>query len=308
VNGNVTLASTQARTGVYLIKAVDFNGNESEASASAITTIPDLVNLNIVEELTDFPNVAGIVDRVVASPGQLILLEKTPGGPSTVEYWEDGYYYYEDLLDLGDVYSVRLQSLIRAEGFTLDDLMSNWITLDQVTTLTYAQFSDWNVESEYRTTSELNVISNWNPMSDVNPISTNDLDIWTEWRKFIIGDATGRIFQFRLKLISNKPNVTPRVFDGTIKADMPDRVVSFNNELVPDTGTTFTYDPAFYGPGTSPNVQVSIEDAESGDYWVFTTKNLEEVTLQIFDKNDFAVERTIDLQAKGYGRKNATVI
>jgi hypothetical protein len=308
VNANVTLAATQARTGVYLIKAVDFNNNESTQAARAITTIPNLFNLNIIEEITDFPTLTGVKDRVVVSPGQIRLLETNVGGPTDVEYEPEGYYYYNDLLDLGDIYTVRLQSLIRAEGFTLSDLMSNWPTLADIPTLTFAGFSDWSVESEYRTTSELNVISNWNPMSDVDPISTNDRDIWSEWRKFIVGDATGRIFQFRLKLISNRANVTPRVFDGLIKADMPDRTASFDNQIVPPSGLELVYDPGFYGPGTTPNVQVSIEDAESGDYWVFDYKTLDGLKITVFDRNDVAVTRTVDIQAKGYGRKNTTII
>jgi hypothetical protein len=145
-------------------------------------------------------------------------------------------------------------------------------------------------------------------MSDVDPISTNDRDIWSEWRKFIVGDATGRIFQFRLKLISNRANVTPRVFDGLIKADMPDRTASFDNQIVPPSGLELVYDPGFYGPGTTPNVQVSIEDAESGDYWVFDYKTLDGLKITVFDRNDVAVTRTVDIQAKGYGRKNTTII
>lgn len=308
VNANVTLAATQARTGVYLIKAVDFNGNESTQAARAVTTIPNLFNLNVIEEITDFPALTGVRDRVVTEPGQIRLLETIVGGPTDVEYEPEGYYYYNDLLDLGDIYTVRLQSLIRAEGFTLSDLMSNWTLLSDIPTLTFAGFSDWNVESEYRTTSELNVISNWNPMSDVDPISVNDRDIWSEWRKFIVGDATGRIFQFRLKLISNRANVTPRVFDGTIKADMPDRTASFENQVVPPAGLELLYSPGFYGPGTTPNVQVSIEDAESGDYWVFDYKTLDGLKITVFDRNDVAVTRTVDIQAKGYGRRNATII
>lgn len=302
------LASTQARVGVYHIKAVDFVNNESLSPASAITTIPSLANLNVIEETTDFPSLVGPKERVVTTTGALTLQEKVPGTPTTVQYWEDGYYYYENLLDLGDIFTVRLQSLIRAEGYTLDDLMSNWTTLDQVAALSNSQFADWDVESEYRTTSELNVMSNWDPLSDVDFLSINDRDIWTEWRKFIMGDAVGRIFQFRLKLISNKPNVTPRVFDGTIKADMPDRVAGFDNQTVPDTGLSLVYDPAFYGPGTSPNVQVTIENAQTGDYPEFVSKTLSGLTIRIKDKNDIAVSRVVDITAKGYGRKNPTVI
>ena len=124
-----------------------------------------------------------------------------------------------------------------------------------------------------------------------------------------MGDATGRVFQFRLKLISNKPSVTPRVFDTTIRADMPDRIESYQNvtATVAD-GYEAEYDPAFKGPGTSPNIQVSIEDAESGDYWAFDNKDLEGFTIRVYDKDDNPVERQLDIAVKGYGRKATNTI
>jgi hypothetical protein len=123
-----------------------------------------------------------------------------------------------------------------------------------------------------------------------------------------MGDATGRIFQFRLRLISNKTSVTPRVYDGTIKVDMPDRTDSYTNITAPDTGYSLVYTPAFAGPGTSPNIQISIDSAQSGDYWTITSKTLEGFDIQFFDKNNVAVSRQFDAQVKGYGRKALTAL
>ena len=308
VDRNTTLAATQARTGVYFIKARDFEGNESALAATAITTVPELFNLNFIEETTDFPTLLGAKDRTEVSAGNLYLKQSVIGDSDTTEYYSEGFYYYYNLLNLGEIYTVRLQSLIQAEGFTLGDLMINWDPLSEVDPLSAAGSSEWDVETQYRTTNSFNVMADWADLASVDQLSAGSSDDWSIWRKFTIGDATGRIIQFRLRLISNKVSVTPRVFDGTIKADMPDRLESIQDIAAPDTGIMVEFDPAFAGPSGGPSIQISIDTAQSGDYWTITSKTVEGFYIQFFDKFDSAVARTFDVYAKGYGRQATEVI
>src|SRR5690606_10539365 len=107
-----------------------------------------------------------------------------------------------------------------------------------------------------------------------------------------IGDATGRVFQFRIHLRSITPNVTPCLFDGTIKVDMPDRDETFENLSSSDTDPTLvTYSSKFAGPDPSPNIQISIDGGESGDYWVIENKNLEGFQIRFYDSDDIQVVR-----------------
>lgn len=307
VDRNVSSVSTQARTGTYLIKAVDFNGNESETEAVAITTIPELFNLNVIEEIVDSPDFDGIRDRVEVIDTGVFLSKDLTGGIDR-GYYSEGYYYYEDILDLGEIYTVRLQSLIQAEGFA-GDFMEDWITLSSVGALATAGSSDWDVETQYRSTDQYNVIGEWDLLTDVAQLNAGTEENFTPWRKFAMGDATGRIFQFRLKLISNVATVTPRVFDATIKADMPDRVDSYHNLLADNTtGYILEYDTPFKGPGTTPAIQISLDNGGSGDYWEFTSKTLEGFQIKFYDKDDIQVSRQFDVVAKGYGRGYSSVI
>jgi sulfur carrier protein ThiS len=308
VDRNTTLTSVQARTGSYLIKAVDFNGNESVIPARGITSIPELFNLNIIEETNDFPMLVGAVDRVAKANNELFLDTIVAGGPTVNEYYSEGFYYYEDLLDLGEIYTVRLQSAIEAEGFTIGDLMSEWNPLSEVEVMSGSRTDEWDVETQVRYTDEINVMSSWGTLSEINPIGAGDESDFTPWVKFIMGDFTGRIFQFRLKLVSNKASVTPRVFDGVIKADMPDRLFSLNN-IVSNVGATLVeYDPPFAGPGTSPNIQITQDSAQNGDYYQITDKTLSNFTITFYDNTDSPVSRQFDVTAKGYGRKANQVI
>jgi len=283
---NTSLANVQARTGSYFVKAIDFNGNESSLAASAVTSIPNLFNLNIVEETNDFPTFPGVLDLVSTLGNELVLETQAAGGGSSFEFYPEGNYYYSAFLDLGDVYTVRLQSLIEAEGYTIADLMSNWTTLADVAQLSSAAVSDWGVETFYRGRDIAVTISNWTTLASIDPMSSGEAGAWTDWRKFTIGDFTARIFQFRLKLISNVPTVSPRVFEAKIRSDMPDRVVSFDNLLSSVSGSTVTYDPAFKGPGTTPAIQITQDNASQGDYYTISNKSLESFDITFYDKNE----------------------
>jgi len=309
IDAKTGTTTTQARTGAYLIKAVDFNGTESVNAAAAITTIPNLFNLNIVDSLSDSPTWPGTFDKVVNASGALLLDKAVPGGPGVGQYYSEGYYYYASLLDLGEIYTVRLQSSIQSEGFAEDDLMSNWTTLASVLLLSSTGVSAWGLETQYRSTDQLNVMSDWTSLDIILALNEGLSSIFTPWRTFLIGDATARIFQFRLRLISNVSSVTPRVFDGTISADMPDRIESFEN-LMSSAGSGYVvnYITEYYGPGTSPNVQISIDGASTGDYWAFDYKNLTGFSIRFYDKNAVQVARQFDVSVKGYGRKNLSVI
>lgn len=308
VDRNTTLAATQARTGSYLIKPVDYNGNEAVDAALTITTIPNLFGLNVITSVTDFPDLNGTLDNAVKIGGAILLENSVVGGVATSEYYPVGYYYYEDFLDLSEIYTVRLQSYIQAEGNTEEDIMANWETLSEVTYMARSRFSEWDVEAQYRSTNVLNVIADWVSMDSIDPISEGNQENFTPWRKFLQSDATGRIFQFRLKLISNKASVSPRVFDGLIKADMPDRFESYNDLFVPGEGVEIEYDPAFFGPGISPNLQFTIEDAEAGDRPYLEYKTLEGFKLFVVNENGSPVERYVDVAVKGFGRQALNVI
>ncbi len=310
VSREVNSVSVQARTGVYLIKAIDFAGNQSENASLAITTIPSLFDLNVIETVNDAPDFNGTLNQTVELGDAIILDEAVSGDVDTVQYYEEGFYESVNVLDLDDVFTVRLQSQIRADGYKFGELMSDWEHLEDVEHLNTATTDDWDVGVQYRATDVFAAMADWEHLSEVDHINYGAGIGFTDWRPIpTIGDATGRIFQFRLQLKSLTPNVTPRIFDGSIKADMPDRVDSFENQIsTASEAYVITYEHVFKGPSPSPNVQVSIDDAQTGDYWAFDYKTLEGLAIRIYDKLGNQVVRQFDLQAKGFGRRHTTTI
>lgn len=310
VDRNVNSLVVQARTGVYLIKAVDFAGNKSANPTRTITTIPDLFDLNVIETLNDAPGFAGELNQTEKLGDAVVLQELVAGTVDTMQFQPEGYYVVFDLLDLGDIYSVRLASYIRADGYRFGELISSWEHLSEVDHLSTSESEDWNVVAEYRATNEILAMSDWVTLTSIDHINQGLGQGFTDWRPIpTIGDATGRVFQFRVKLESLTPNVTPRLFDATIKADMPDRVDTFEN-LVSSASDPLlvSYEKSFRGPGTSPNVQITLEDGQAGDYWVFTNKNLEGFQIEFYDNTDTQVVRTFDVAAKGFGSRHTVTI
>lgn len=310
VSKNVTSVSVQARTGVYFIKAIDFAGNESASPAVALTTIPNLFDLNIIEEMNEAPTFTGSFDLIELLGEAVILQEEVPGDINSVRYYSVGYYEFAELLDLGDIYSVRLQSLIRADGLKKGELMSEWEHLEDIDHLNTAIHSDWNAALQYRATESFASMADWEELQLVDHINLGAGVGFTDWRDIpTTGDATGRIFQFRTRLESFAANVTPRVFDTTVKADMPDRTDSFENQISSASEVTaIVYDPVFKGPGTSPNIQISIDNGASGDYWTFDYKTLEGFGIRFYNSSNIQVVRQFDVVAKGYGRRHTATL
>lgn len=306
VSATTNVVTLQAQVGSYAIKAYDFNGNQSDNAAFVKTSIPKLIDLNIVEETTDFDSfpLPGTLDLVEEQASSLLLKEQVPGGPGVVQYYPEGEYLYNGLLDLGEIFTVRHQAIVESQGFTKDDLMVNWVTLDSVTAMATIDSSDFAVEAYTRRRDSIIVMENWATLDSVAAMSTGSETPWTPWEKFTVGDFTGRIHQFKLVLKSLNPSVTPKVFEAKIKSDMPERVIEFTDQTATAGGaTTFNYSPGFYGPGTTPNIQITMENASQGDYWQLTNRTLDSFDIEFFDKNDVSVTRKFDALVKGYGSK-----
>lgn len=310
VDRNVNSLAVQARTGIYFIKAVDFAGNKSVNATKTLTTIPNLFELNIIETINDAPDFNGQFDKTELMGEAIVLQKEILGDVNSMKFFSEGTYEISKLLDLGDIYSVRLQSLIRADGYKFNELMSEWEHLSDVDHLNTADSDDWNVIAEYRATNEILAMADWEHLYDVEHINEGLGQGFTDWRPIpTTGDATGRVFQFRIKLQSLTPNVTPRLFDATIKADMPDRIDSFDNLVSSATELTrVDYARSFRGPGTTPVIQISIDNGQSGDYWTFEDKTLDGFGIRFYDESGTQVSRQFDVVAKGYGRRNPETI
>lgn len=310
VTSDLNTFSCQARTGSYFVKAIDYAGNESANAAVAITTIPNLFGVTDIESIDEAPTFIGELDQTELLGAAVIITEQVHGDINTVQYYDLGYYTFAELLDLGDIYTVRLESLLQADGLKKGELMSDWVELELVDHLSSVVHTDWNVALEYRATTEFDSMADWTALNLLDHLNFGGGEGFTSWREIPqVGDVTGRIFQFRVRMESLSANVTPRVFDTTVNAYMPDRLESDNNlTSSASLATNIAFSTSFAGPSPAPAIQISVDNGATGDYWTFDIKDLNGFAIRFFDKNGVQVVRQFDWVAKGFGHKYSAVI
>ena len=285
--------------GTYLIKAVTISGFYSFNAISVVNSIDPLNSLNVIDTVEDAPEFTGSKDRTRVADGVLSLtylgdvftgadvfakedVFMSYGGIEPV-----GYYYFDDVFDLGSVYISRLSSRAQASA---ERIGANVFDADDVfaTSDVFGGLSDsvWDLTIEYRVT-------------DDDPDSS---PIWSDWSELVTSDISGRAFEFRAKLESFQTDVNIEVSSLEIAIDMADRVIADNDLTIPIAGKVIAFDPAYR---ELQGVAIAAQEMTSGDYYEITNKTKSGFTVQFKNSSGTPIERSMDYVAKGYGELSA---
>lgn len=288
-----------ARKGTYLIKAVDTSGGYSLNAISGTSEIAELNAYNAVEVVDEGPAWAGERVGVTEAVGQLQLANSEPmssweamSDVVSLSYGvtglpEEGWYYADEVVDLGHVYTSRLTSEVLATGADILGVISSWVSLASVTRMDDTEIGQWGLTLEVS--------------QSITPQPAAPTD-WSDWAPLTIGEYTARAFRFRLHLRSTAPAVTPSVSRMRITVDMPDRVADGRDLTCPPTGMRVSFEPAFMA---RPSLAVDAQGLSAGDRKWITGIDETGFTLQFLDSAGNGVSRTFDYLAKGYGRRAA---
>lgn len=287
-------AQVPPRRGTYLIKAVSYSGQQSANPALIVNTIDGLTSFNAVEQLEEEAPFPGNKDGTYFDGAALRLdvgsnifdLADFFSPPdyflASGGYLSSGYYYFADIIDLGEIYASRISAEISAHGewssddfFALDDVFER-------TDLFGGVGSKWNVTIEMSTTND-------------DPSGSPS---WSPWTPLVTGDASARAYRFRAFLESSQDDVTPIVDDIIVTVDMPDRVIAGSDIIVPPGGVAISFLPSFKH---LQGVSIAAQGLATGDYYLITAKS--EIGFHIEFKNaaGTGITRTFDYVAKGYG-------
>lgn len=310
-------ATIPAQVGTYLVKAVDYAGNESPIAAAAITNISYIRGLNFVEALEEGPDdwagtfadtrydpdLVGITldwvgaqlltesgDTLVSESGDNLFASVPDGG-----FVGSGTYELPGYIDLQDVFTVRSSATIEAQGYDIfsaiqlltesgDTLTTEAGDLIQAEDPSSAPEGSWNVKLQY-------AITNDDPAGSPT---------WSDWNDFVVGDLTARALKARIVVTGTPINISPLITMVNVTLDMEDRVVGFQ-AAVGTGGATITFDPAFF---VVPEIGISVSDGQEGDSYVITSKS--EGSFDIaFTNGGSPVARNISGVAKAYGERAA---
>lgn len=282
--------------GTYLIKAVDLSGNESENAGVIITYDPGIIE-NAVAILEEDPDFTGVKDNTQVLGNRLYLADVALG---------EGYYYFQNSLDLTGVFTSFVSASIIANGafinniFAVDDIFALSDVFGAGVNDVF-EFTDvfavddifgigndaWELVLEYRTT-------------QTDP--ANSPVVWSDWTPLEAGTLEFWGIEFRLKLISYMQNVSPGVLQLAVRVDMPDRIERGEDMLCPVGGAVVAFDPHFK---QNPAIVITIQDGDEADEIEYVYKGVDGFEFKIYNRTlSVYVERTYDFIASGFGRKS----
>lgn len=281
--------------GTFMVKALSYVGVYSTNAAMLVSNVPGASSMNVVEDLVESPSFAGNRTNVVVVANDLMLstgsMMSDWGTLNTLDdmlfatataFLPEGMYEFAQIIDLGQAYTSRLSGVMEVYGFDFGDVIDYWATLWDVESMDSTSSDSWDAKFEFRTTTD-------DPSVE---------ESWGDWIPFQLGDVFARAFQFRVRLFSYSPRVSPRVRTLSVKIDMPDRVIADNDILVPTSGLSISFDLPFK---KLMGLSVADQDLLTGDHHTITAKNNAGFFIQFFNAAGTPVARTFDYVAKGYG-------
>ena len=291
-----TSITVPARTGSYLIKAVDKNGNYSSNEAIIGTNLTSIGNFNAITSQTESPTFAGTFDKTLVIDNALRLdsselFDSAIGnfdsataffdsGVTSFDLYPLGFYYFQNPIDLGSVYTSRVTAFISQTSDNLDDLFDSRT----------GNFDDTGSNFDGDTPA--------NCEAHLEISLSNDGITYSSYRNFVVGDYTARYYRFRVMMTSQDLASTPVVTALSVTVDMEDRIFS-GNDITSGTGTyTVTFTNPFYS--SSYAVGITAQGLDTGDYFTISSKTVNGFNVAFKNSGGTGVTKTFDYLAKGY--------
>jgi hypothetical protein len=310
--------------GEYLLKARDektklYSVSENSAVIDLPNALPRL-NLQVTREDQDTPPFQGQKIDVFYSEEYdgLVLdgsltLDDIAELIDTLDSFDfigtrrlSGSYIFENVLDLGGVFSVVFSRTLTSRGLypadSIDErteLLDRWSDFDGlIPDGTSAEL--YFRTSNQATTAEEMLLENGDflLLEDGNKIQMeSDID-FGPWQPMESGRYTGRQFQFKCDLTSEVTDQTPVVDELGYTMQLETRTESSATIASGAGAKAVTFTNAFY---QTPNIGITAFDLDSGDYYRVTSTSRTGFTVTFYNSSNTAVDRDFQYQAVGYG-------
>ena len=199
-----------------------------------------------------------------------------------------GYYYFTDQsLDLGALYTSRVTGSISSTGVSVKDLFDIATGYFDSTSGLFdgTDISDTNAVIETRITQD-------------DPTGT---PTWGAWSPFFIGDYFARGLEFRAKLTSSNTSHNVHIDELTVTVDMPDQIKR-NAGVTSSSGTNNGTEVITYATPYKivPTVGITLQDANTGDYWTISSSTASGFTVTFYNSSSTATQKTFNWMSSGY--------
>jgi hypothetical protein len=293
VPGTLDNYSAPLLSGTYLIKALDSSGNESGVAAKVTSNVADLLGLNAVQTSTQHPLFgSGTADKGINDTNNNNITFDSSSNTIrlTNPSLGEGYYYFTDQkLDLGTVYTSRITCSYASTGYAVADFFDSATGNFDARAGGFdgTDISGTNASLEIRTTS-------------LNPTTAAEAD-WSDWGSFFVGDYAARGIQFRAKLKTDNSSNNLQISNLSVTIDMPD-TIKRDTGLTTDSGTNsgtkvVTYAAPFKA---TPNVAITLQNANTGDYYTISSDSATGFTITFYNSSSTATQKSFNWMSLGY--------
>ena len=292
--GNSTQITIPYIEGEYLVRFEDDTGNLSSSSASIIIDLPDSLGALTAQtrrEDNDSPKFQGAKTNVTfdSSVNSLKLTDPTTNA--------SGEYAFNEVLDLGGVFSLDLKRHIQTESFYSGSLFdSRTALIDTWTDFDGAQATATNCEMLVAVTQD-------------NPSGS---PTFTAFQTFVNGTYKGRGFKFKVILSTTDPAQNIKVSELGYTATFQRRSEQSSTAIASGSGVkNITFSSPFF-TGTSallgansnlPSIGITATDnITSGDYFQVTNISSTGFSVHFKDSSNASINRNFNFSAVGFGK------
>jgi predicted phage tail protein len=304
--GNTTDAIVPSLEGEYILKFQDDQGNFSVGETSVIMDLPDLIDTQVIlqdREDLDSPAFQGTKTNTTFNNSTSALQLTNPATNAT------GEYSFKDILDLGGVFSLDLKRVIRSIGFVIGNDIESLIPGPPG--ILWDQYAALDGNFDGPAADEVNC-------QVQVALSQTASGSFGTFNNFANGTFKARRFKFKLLLESTNSAQNMNVQQAGYTAEFQSRTEQNyqtgggTSSAPQQSGTsakTVTFGTPFF-VGTSslgganaflPTVGITIQNAQSGDFFTVTNVSGTGFTVNIKNGSSF-VDRSFTFQAVGYGK------
>ena len=322
VKAQTNFATLPLIEGEYLVKFQDENGQRSSEAASAVIDLPNKLprlDIQVRREDTDSPPFQGEkVDVLFDTEYDGLVLDGDEKLDDVVDVdaladfgffgtrLAAGEYFFNNILDLGGVFSVVFTRKLTTRGLypadTIDDraeLIDRWSDFDGLIP------DDTSAQVYFRTSNQATVDeqllledANFFLLEDGNKIEMESDINFGVWVPMESGRFTGRQFQFKCELSSTHIDQTPVVDELGFTMQLESRTESSAAIASGAGAKAVTFTNAFY---QEPSIGITASNLASGDYYEVTSASRTGFTVTFKNSSNTAVSRNFQYQAVGYG-------
>ncbi len=287
--GSAKEAYCDLKGGTYLAKFIDSGGRESLGAALVEFTKPDLENLVTVNTQTENPSFPGTKTQLAVDSGTNELRMAPDGGTEggNATFHTSGTYLFQNNpIDLGGVYSVRLNSTVKVRGYypynVFIDTFANW---DDVASVDGNTPQSCDVKLYIRTTQL------------ANPGSGD----WTSWRLFHNAEFSARKYELKAECVTGHKLEQIAIQTLKVEALAAIRTINASGTTLTTGDLAITFSNVFLA---TPSVGIIFSASASGEYYKITGDTANGFSVSIYNSSDQRVARAFHWTATGYGKSN----